>query len=166
MNNPFIHPENQQRIWNTIHKIPHINQSFSSQLEKEIWFKHIIELFHENYSSTPIKELNRATIAYMVKDIHDRQTSVGQTPNPSINGENELIKRQREYEQMSKPIQPPEVTFEKIEDTVITNMDELIKQYTNQRGDEIPSPPSNMIIQDILKRLEKIEEKVFSTTTI
>jgi hypothetical protein len=158
MNHPFIYPENQKRLWDTIHKIPQINSSFSSPMEKENWFKTTIQLLHEHYPTTPIKELNRTAVDYMIKDIHLRR-------QPLLE-EDEYIKRQREYEQMTKPTQPPEVSFEKIEDTVITNMDELMKQYTNKRSDEIPTPPSNMIIQDILKRLEKLEEKVLMDTKI
>jgi predicted small secreted protein len=59
--------------------------------------------------------------------------------------------RQKEYENMiKKPAPPTENIFEdKIEDSVISNMDELIKQHMKQREDELsmyamPAPPGTL----------------------
>ena len=45
--------------------------------------------------------------------------------------------RQREYDDMLKPIPAPIVEFPKIEDEAITNMDELIKKFTEEREKEL-----------------------------
>ena len=90
--------------------------------------------------------------------------------NQSTSYSNEFVNRQKEYENMNKKETPPEPKFqEKIEDTVIENMQELVEQHMKQRELEIQhfstnaknNQPSNNVIKiseniDISSNIEEI----------
>ena len=62
----------------------------------------------------------------------------GRIENQSSSYSNELVNRQKEYKNMTKKESPPEPNFqEKIDDTIIENMDELVNLHMKQRELEI-----------------------------
>jgi hypothetical protein len=70
----------------------------------------------------------------------------GRIENQSSSYSNELVNRQKEYENMNKKENPPEPNFqEKIDDTIIDNMDELVKLHMKQRELEIKQFEDNNI---------------------
>jgi hypothetical protein len=134
------------------------------------------------YIPVLLNEKNKETISFMVENLKtmkntkmNKNTQAIQTPIQnqiigkhaptsiySRNGSNRsdaflanFSERQKEYDNMiKKPAPPNEDVFEnKIEDTAISNMDELIKQHMKQREDElsmyaIPVPPGTAIQSD------------------
>lgn len=77
----------------------------------------------------------------------------GRIENQSSSYSNELVNRQKEYESMTKKENPPEPNFtEKIDDTIIENMDELVKQHMKQRELEIQHFTNNNNEVDINRK--------------
>ena len=164
----YIHPENQQLLWNIMNKIPILTDFFAPypQAHKEQWFKSVIQLFYEKYKTKRLQlndlhQLNQETIAYIVQTIREKTQPQQQVHAPSTtDAENkqeridkkqefynhQFTARQTEYNSMLNKQAPPEVNFrEKEEDTAISNMDELIRQHMTQRENELkqysPQPP-------------------------
>lgn len=183
----FIHPENQKLLWTKLSKTVCFKESIYTTEEKHSWFKEIIELFYQNskhvfLSNVNLKEINRRTILHMINELTNANRAsknVYSAPEVLHNSlENSFLKkdmenknsmafqeRQKEYETMMKQNIPIEVNFnEKIEDEVITNMDELVKRHKEQREIELgiilPSSsnegePRKMIdIQEVFTILE------------
>jgi hypothetical protein len=171
MSNPYITVENQTLLWKTMQRSPKfVNNTIA--INREQWFSSIIKYFYENNNSpkltiTELKELNKQTIAYMIKDlqriesmhipISNTQYEPGSSNPSGLNYEtsqsrmnmynDQFNARQQEYTNMIKPPAPPIANFsEKIEDEAITNMDELLQQQIKQREYDIaqtrPPPPA------------------------
>jgi hypothetical protein len=73
----YIQKENQQLLWEMLHKTPQISQVFdpSSQTQKQTWFRGIIANFHDK---TPIVQnrdqllaMNRQTLSYMITQMNN-----------------------------------------------------------------------------------------------
>jgi len=188
----YIHPENQELLWNIVDQNSFLTAMLSSQspAQKQIWFKGIIETFynmnkHKTLDKSQLNKLNKDTLAYMIQMVRaappldsrfmlernsrtvnsfiDKPPSnpITASANASANASaiatppiipdnrSELFNlqfqnRQREYETMLEKKAPAEVNFsEKIEDGVISNMDELIKRQLQEREEEFKlySPP-------------------------
>jgi hypothetical protein len=148
----YVTGENQEMLWNLIHKNPQILEYFSNKTitEKTEWFKNIIRSFYyenqyKDLSIDELKQINKDTLTYMVKYIKQIvQIPISNDPMPTEeikktpNLENQFQNRQKEYDQMLEKPAPENITFsEKIEDTVISNMDELIKIHLEQREKEL-----------------------------
>ena len=155
--NLYINPDNQKLLWNIINNNPFITHFFNilPPTEKQLWFKHIIEkIYFENQQKIityeSLKELNKATLTFMLQDIKNKQNPSVQPiqrehPNqintPPIVKENksdvfqhQYDERQQIYQDMVKKEVPDEIDFStKVEDGAIKNMDELIKQHQNER---------------------------------
>jgi len=128
-------------------------------------------------SIAELKEWNQKTIAYMITDLKRMETMYASSPNNSItptvapssgvlanNGPlyetpqsrmsmytNQFNARQQEYTNMVKPPAPPIANFsEKVEEEVITNMDELLQQQLKQREYDVAQvrPPPPVMAQD------------------
>jgi len=107
-----------------------------------------------------LENLNKEALQYMLKQLKNRNTDISpyfgngntgspqnQKPNPFIEPSTsvriqprsdsynrDFIDRQKEYENMMKKEQPVMgILNEKIEDTAIENMDELLQQHLKQR---------------------------------
>jgi len=72
----YIHPENQELLWNIINKNTMIQQYFANYPPniKETWFKQIISSFYEQnrnilVSADQLYEINKNTIHYMIQDV-------------------------------------------------------------------------------------------------
>lgn len=132
------------------------------------------------YDPSALNAKNKETIGYMIDNLKTmKNTKINKNMQPiqpaiqnqfigknaptsiySRNGTNRsdaflanFSERQKEYETMiKKPTPPNENIFEnKIEDTAISNMDELIKQHLKQREDELsmyalPAPPLSPVV--------------------
>lgn len=145
----FISKENQQLLYDMIHKTPEINTMFSSIEQKNEWFRTIIQNYYQSLPPTLTRELllatNRQVLAYMVNSLREKDKSV-----------------KVQYTPIYDNPKPKSIDFsEKIEDEVITNMAELIEEQKRMRERELqeytPPPPSNEGIQkvNILEDLPK-----------
>ncbi len=143
----FISTENQQLLYGMIHKTPEINV-FSTTEDKNQWFRSIIERFSTQLPPTitrdTLKQVNREVLAFMMNSLRSLSNQKN-TPVPP----QRLLKREqpiepREYTTFYDLPKPKVIDFsEKIEDPVITNMEELIEQQKKMRERELQeyAPP-------------------------
>lgn len=75
----YVHPDNQQLLWNVLQKTPLVQQFFSNYdvTYKEKWFKSVIQMFYEKNKHMTmdihmLNQLNRETLSYMLSSIQDR----------------------------------------------------------------------------------------------
>jgi uncharacterized protein YicC (UPF0701 family) len=144
----FISTENQQLLYGMIHKTPEINV-FSNTENKNQWFRSIIERFSTQLPPTitrdKLKEVNREVLAFMMNSL----SSLSNQKNTTTVPPQRLLKREqpiepREYTTFYDLPKPKIIDFsEKIEDPVITNMEELIEQQKRMRERELQeyAPP-------------------------
>lgn len=149
----FIRPENQNILWDTLHKTSVINSVFppgSSVEQKNEWFKKHIESKYQKIPRTISKEelykINREVLSAMVVEL--RNIFVPITPgslgesytrlsnNPTISSDYEL--RESQYKKLFETPKPKTIDFtEKIEDEAITNMEELIEKHKQSRETDL-----------------------------
>ena len=152
----LISVENQNILWEMINKVSLCNTVFppGSQNEKNNWFKKIIGEYYNkvpaNITRNDLYKINRDILSYMVKQLGelDRQNkqinidrgTFSRTQNPikpSVDV-SEYEKRQSQYNTMFEVQKPQMIDFsEKIDDEVITNMDELIENHKKMREQEL-----------------------------
>ena len=150
---------------------------------KEQWFKSVIQMFYENnknktMNKDQLQSLNRETLSYMVQSIKDQiqkqqnNQSNNQSNNPSNNQsysistppiipdtkqeiyQQQFNNRQQEYETMFDKKAPESINFrDKVEDTAISNMDELIRNHVQQREQELKQYAPSPIIQNVLQNV-------------
>lgn len=183
----YIETTNQDLLWNIFQKIPEV-----SQLQPEIQqgiFRNAISHFYQQMNPNVIlrtdhlKELNKQTITFLLDKVRPRVVQEGikqQQQQQQVYETTEektqriFAEKQKQYERMTaKPELPKpsdlfqEPTTEE-DDGAITNMDERISQYQEQRSSEVPAydpiptptpltssqPPSLQSILDVLNRLE------------
>jgi hypothetical protein len=106
----YIQSENQQMLWGIVNRTAYISNFFSPhQIEhKEQWFKAVIRMFYEQYKDhnldiNSLQELNRNTIAYMIKSINDRM----QTAAPQISTPSEIHPAANQQQSYMSPITTP-----------------------------------------------------------
>lgn len=165
----YLHPDNQKMLWNVFQKMS-IAQSIPER-QKEILFKQAIgSLYEPNqiYSKTGLQEINKNTILTLKQYcLHQKpeepiqhQPVQHQPVQPTPGGQvfespqekmaRQFQEKQKEYDELTaKPImpKPSELFQDHTDDGVITNMDELLKQYQEQRD------------MDLEKGTEKEKEK-------
>lgn len=161
-----------QFLHNTVHI--HREQWFSNVIK---YFYEQIKT--PKLSIAELKEWNQKTIAYMIADLKHIETIYASSPNNSITPTvaptsgilvnnsplyetpqsrmsmytNQFNARQQEYTNMVKPPAPPIANFsEKVEEEVITNMDELLQQQLKQREYDVAQvrPPPPVMAQETL----------------
>ena len=179
----YIHPENQELLWNIVNQNSFLTATLSTQTpsQKQVWFKGIIETFynmnkHKTLDKSQLNKLNKDTLVYMIQmvraappmessfmfdrnsrtvnsfiDASPPKTNAPLITTPPVIPDNraemfnaQFQSRQREYESMLEKKAPTEVNFsEKIEDGIISNMDELIKRQLQEREEEFKlyAPP-------------------------
>ena len=73
----YVLPENQELIWKTISKVPQFQLMNNTQNEKHIWFRNVIQMFHEktspNIDVNQLRQLNKETIQFMMKDLKNQK---------------------------------------------------------------------------------------------
>ena len=193
----FIHPENQQLLWSVMNKIPMVVDFFQPYppTQKEKWFKSVIQLFYEKYKNHTLQvndlhKLNQETVTYIIESIKERISGSNtqpqrQAPQPAqtLHLDNSRPKqdfynqqfqnRQTEYKSMYEKPAPPEIDFrQKVEDTAISNMDELMRIHKEQREAEFKqyAPPPNLKIEQtsvniMAEIIEPEEAKVKKTVS-
>jgi len=134
----FISAENQNLLYDMIHKTPEINSVFSNLDAKTEWFRGIIERHYRQMPASitreELKNANRQVLGYMVGSLRTLST----TTSP-INYPKNLLKREQTveppaYRSVFDTPKPTPIDFtEKIEDEVITNMNELIENQRRMR---------------------------------
>lgn len=177
----FITQENQNLLYDMIHKTPEIHTVFSTLDAKNEWFRGIIERHFRQMPATinreDLKNINRQVLGYMVGSLRTLSITPSPTPTPTIMPTN-LLKREQPLNVPSyKPLfdnpKPQVIDFsEKLDDEVITNMDELIQQQRKLRDRDLQeytppnpitqeTPPRITISQDLPKEiLQPIEKHV------
>lgn len=180
----FVQPENQNIIWEMVNKIPLCNTVFplsskSSQHEKEDWFKEIIQECYYNIPQTISKndlyKINREVLSKMMKSLvelssNNNHVGIYSTLDSSQKNQTEITNIVSQYNSMFQLQKPKPIDFsEKINDDVITNMDELIENQRKIRELEVqhfsPSvPPTKCNVINILEDIpndviEVIEER-------
>lgn len=183
----YVVPENQELLWNVIGKNKKIQQQFNdyNPNTKVEWFKNIIRIFYEKYKNETItvndlNRINKETITYMLGNIREQksqpvkeldvnpyQPSNSMISTPPILADTrqdeyarQFEQRQNVYSEMNKKNVPDNVDFaEKIEDGVINNMDDLLKQQMAEREYEMnnippPSKPIGEIVNSIHPKLQ------------
>lgn len=163
----FISTENQQLLYGMIHKTPEINV-FSNTEEKNQWFRSIIERFARQLPATitrdKLKEVNREVLGFMINSLRSQKPVVRSPQIP----EQRLLKREqplepREYTTFYDLPKPKVIDFsEKIEDPVITNMEELIEQQKRMRERELQeyAPPPLVPNAPIPRAQENVRMKI------
>ena len=142
----FIRPENQNILWDTLHKTHEISSVFppGSPVEhKNEWFKKHIEAKYKQIPKSISKEelykINREVLANMITELRgmffpiapmtiDTGSSYTRLSNKSgVSSDYEL--REAQYKQLFDTPKPKPIDFtEKFDDEAITNMEELIQQ--------------------------------------
>jgi len=180
----FISKENQNLLYEMINKTPEINKVFSSVDEKNKWFRRSIESQYEQLPQVITREIllmtNRKVLSSMVEQLRVAYANTV-VNNPPVNNQmgnqmgNQIsiltnsLKRdnapnieqiQSQYNSMFDPPKPKKIDFsEKLDDDVITNMEELIENQKKMRERELqeysPPPPTPSTKINILEDLPK-----------
>ena len=172
----FIHPTNQNILWNIITGNPLVINYFNSRptLNKEQWFKTSISDFYSNNKNRQLDKdelnnMNKELLTMMVHSIrnennrssgaqsNDRSTSepiINTPPYVKENRENtfnsQFQQRQQEYDEMVQRKVPTEIDFrEKNDDNNIGNISELIEREKEERQKLLSSFPSENIVNPI-----------------
>ena len=165
----FIQSENQNLLWEMIHKISILHSIFpegSPIQEKNLWFKNHIEKKYlqlpQSISRNDLSKINREILAEMVDNLKKRaEPSMSQQQQPqqqqqqqqqphdqSIRGtfsrlQNPTKKPDYEttalqYNSLFEVPKPKVIDFtEKLDDEIITNMDELIENHRKMREQDL-----------------------------
>ena len=139
----FISYNNQTILWNTIQKVPLLQQKIQKEYQAN-WFRQIIEDIYtqnqyRNLNVQELNELNKQTISYMINSLkrsnneNNQTTSIENLDYQDTN--TEFSKREKEYEILknnTKMNEKPNFN-QTIEDKAIDNMDELLYNQQIQR---------------------------------
>jgi len=179
----FVHPENQNILWEMVNKLTLCNAVFQqgSNAKKEEWFKSIIQEFYmktpTNISRNELYQLNRTALAEMIislrelsikkeRDILSVRSGFSDRAGLSDRGtftrleaslepqKTEYEIRQNQYRAMFENKKPDPIDFsEKLDDDVITNMNELIENQRKMRELEIQQyAPKEQVKEQIQKK--------------
>lgn len=187
--NSYVQNENQNLLWNAVQKIPQFqlmsNNDKNSLFRDAVKVIYTNKTKNRRISSNDLKELNKETIQYIIQQCKNASPQIYQNninysfsenreldtmrpiqPISDIKGSrqeqyvSEVANRQREYENMMKKDVPPEPNFkEKIEDTAIENMEELLQRQLKQRELDIQNITNNSILPPPTPR-QKVPKKV------
>jgi len=192
----FIHPTNQNILWNIITGNPLVINYFNSRptLNKEQWFKTAISDFYSNNKNRQLDKdelnnMNKELLTMMVHSIrnennrssgallNDRLASepiINTPPYVKENRENafnsQFQQRQQEYDEMVQRKVPTEIDFrEKNDDNNIGNISELIEREKEERQKLLSSFPSENIVNPIPNtrlHIDKTNDNNISIETI
>lgn len=173
----FIQPENQNILWEMVNKLPLCNTVFlstsSGQNEKNNWFKRIIGDFYRrippNISRNDLYQINRDVLASMMKSLGELSVNKQNTIDRGVfsrldEKKSDFEIRQSQYNSMFEIQKPKAIDFsEKLDDDVITNMNELIENQRKMRELDLQqfTPKSNDALQNIkVNILEDVPKEV------
>ena len=161
----YISVENQTMLWSTIQKIQLLHEKIPTNQQQD-WFKNILGMFYQQNINIKydLRQLNKDTIGYMINTLKqdpeiqiqtdrntDRLTGIQIERQTEAQTERRFVERQQDY--VKKEMQPPPNFKEALDDGVIENMDELLKQQLKRR--ELDVPIDSNIRKDI-DELQKI----------
>ena len=174
----YITDKNQDLLWNVINKNQQITSYFNRSTNENIyeWFKTIIRIFYDKNNNkkldmTELNKINKETILYMIESTREKEnivtvssdtTPVMSISTPSIVPDNrsalytsKFEERQLEYSNMNKKQAPTKPDFtDNIEDGVMTNMDDMIKQQMQQREYDMNA---HMSSSNVIPHSEKVD---------
>jgi hypothetical protein len=174
----FISNDNQTLLYEMIHKDPAIHTAFANNLEqKNRWFRSVIERFYKdlpkNITREELKGINRQVLAFMIRSLNDLSRKNTSVTYNTLKREQapDYDTVQKQYNSMFETPKPTSVDFgEKVEDTAITNMDELIERHKKQREIELqeykPAPTSTLEDSSRVKILQDVPERELRATVI
>lgn len=173
----FIHENNQQLLWETLHKVSVFKSLEDSK--KVVLFKDVIESsYNENINKelnyNELQKLNKRAISEIVKNVKKYiaihasayiPDSNSFVETPEERSMREFDERQKQYKLMSsKPDTPDSRSLfqeQEQDDGVITNMDELIEKYKEQRIYDLSfSPQSKHNDESVVNVYENNQETV------
>lgn len=176
----FIHPENQNILWEMLNRIPLCNSVFpeGQKNEKNNWFKSTIQEYYnrlpQNITRNDLYQINREVLSTMIKklgqlSIQSSQNSIdrgvfSRLDKPVETKKSTYEERQSQYNSMFENKKPDPIDFsEKFDDDVITNMNELIENQRKMRELELqqfaPKPIESLqnskvnILEDVPKEV-------------
>jgi len=125
----YIHPENQKRMWENISKHPqfqYFDPMYNGTGEKETWFRETIQGFYESnkfkiLSVQDLQQLNRETIAYMIRAIKKYEKEYNEQKNTKI--QNTKIQNTK--------IQNTKIQNTKIQNPTIPSTTSSVPSYAN-----------------------------------
>jgi len=173
----YVNAENQTLLWNVIHTHNFAIQFFSriTPAQKTEWFKSIIKRFYEpnanrDISLQDLQQLNKATLSYMLSTMKSNEVQQTYIEDPPKNAKEVAFSQQfdikkKEYDSFLEKKAPETVDFrEKVEDSAITNMDDLIQNHIREREEELRkySQQTNLVPQQASIQSLKID----STATV
>ena len=187
----FISYNNQTILWNTIQKVPLLQQKIQKEYQAN-WCRQIIEDIYtqnqyRNLNVQELNELNKQTISYMINSLkrsnneNNQTTSIENLDYQDTN--TEFSKREKEYEILknnTKMNEKPNFN-QTIEDKAIDNMEELLYNQQIQRDLDLQAveikdlqKPKNVTwdenledsMQPIIDRMTKLEKIVDNLTGI
>ena len=175
----FIAAENQNILWEMINKVPLCNVVFppGSQNNKNNWFKNIIQEYYNrappNITRNDLYKINRDVLSYMVKQLGELERSsinpssinksIDTRDVPTKTNMSEFEIRQSQYKNMFEVQKPQTIDFsEKIDDDVITNMNELIENHKKMREQDLQEllPMQTMQIEEQKKEKQNIRVNI------
>ena len=184
----FIQPENQNILWEMVNKIPLCSTVFpvSQKNEKQNWFKGIIGDFYkripQNISRNDLYQINRDVLSAMMKSLGELSLAKQNTIDRGIfsrldmntssidTKKTDYEMRQAQYTNMFEIQKPKAIDFsEKLDDDVITNMNELIENQRKIRELDLQqfAPKPNEAIQNIkVNILEDVPKEVIQPQII
>jgi len=125
----YVHPENQELLWNIMNQTPYLKTMLSYQTieQKQEWFKSVIQLFyqqnnHRTLDKAELNQLNKDTLSYML--------NYAKAAPPSNNIESSILsqRNQRTVETFQPKISTPPI--------VPDNRAEMFNQQFNVRQKE------------------------------
>ena len=170
----YIDPNNQTLLWQMIQKHPFTEKVFppGSEQNKTNWFKNNISKIYDSIQNTSLNksqllELNKETLRRMIEEMKQANQPVVNQPlqiqqntysldsDRSYSRESilqdkttvfqrDLEYKQKEYEQLFQKPTPPPLDFEKTNDQVIHNMDELIARQLRERENDLQQISQNL----------------------
>ena len=173
----YVNAENQTLLWNVVHTHNFAIQFFSriTPAQKTEWFKSIIKRFYDqnlnrDLSLHDLQQLNKTTLSYMLSTMKSNDVQQTYIEDPPKNAKEVAISQQfdmkkKEYDSFLEKKAPETVDFrEKVEDSAITNMDDLIQNHIREREEELRkySQQTNLVPQQASIQSLKID----STATV
>ena len=194
--NLYINNQNQQLLWATINKTPMFSVFGAGVPNyRETWFRNIVQLFYNKYpvinDMVSLQRINKETISFMIESIksnlpiHAPVGTPDSIPNISNYKNSDYVskdveriqkqeiynsafeQRQQQYEQLFAKPPAPEVNFsEKLDDTPISNIEELIEKHKREREEELNkySPiqqflPQGQSVTPVIEEIIKTPQK-------
>ena len=138
----YVHPENQEILWNIMNQNPYLNSllSYQSLEQKQEWFKNIIQTFYQQNShkildKTQLNQLNKDTLSYMIN-------YAKASPGPSTVESSYLTqKNQRTVETFQTKISTPPIVPDNRADIFNQQFNTRQKEYETMLDKKPPTEP-------------------------